>query len=109
MLVVPVQPIPNQSLQVQLNGQACTITIYQTPYGLFVDLYVGPRLIVPGVACENLNRIVRDLYLGFSGDLCFADTQAVHGIDGADPIYTGLGTRFILLYVPPDELPTGEG
>ena len=104
MLVVPVQPLPNQTLQTQLNGQACTLNVYQQTYGLFVDLYVGATLIVGGVIAENLNRIVRSLYLGFSGDFVFLDTQGT-----ADPVYTGLGSRFLLVYLDPSDLPAGEG
>lgn len=97
-LQVPIQPIPNQTFQAQLGGQACVINVYQSAYGLFMDLYVGRTLIVAGVICENLNRIVRAPYLGFIGDFVFLDTQAVPGA-GEDPIYTGLGTRWVLLYL----------
>lgn len=94
--IVPVQPIPNQTFQIQLAGQACTINIYQLAYGLFMDLYVGNQQIVAGIVCQNLNRIVRKAYLGFTGDFVWLDTQ--NGEDGDDPIYTGLGTRFLLIY-----------
>ena len=52
--------------------------------------------------CENLNVIVRDAYLGFIGDLAFYDTQG----DTA-PVYTGLGSRYVLEYFAPSELPAG--
>ncbi len=104
MQIVPLKPLANQTVQCQLGGQACTLTIYQFAYGLFMDLYVGNSLIVAGVICENLNRIVRDLYLGFSGDLCFIDLQSE-----GDPVYTGLGTRYQLLYLEASDLPAGQG
>lgn len=104
MQVVPLQPIANQTLQVQLNGQACTLDVFQTTFGLFITVYVGATLIVATVICENVNRIVRSTYLGFSGDLVFLDTQGAE-----DPNYVGLGSRFQLLYLFPDELPAGEG
>lgn len=100
--VVPLQPIPNQRVQVQLDGQPCTLDVVQYAFGLFVTVYVADTLIIAGVLAENFNRIVRSLYLGFSGDLAFLDTQ---GTD--DPIYTGLGdatARFQLLYFTPEEL-----
>lgn len=99
MLVIPTQPIANQTLQVQLNGQACTLNVYQQAYGLYVDVFVGATLIIEGVIGLNGNLIVRSEYLGFSGDLEFIDTQ---GTD--DPIYTGLGTRWQLLYLTPDDI-----
>lgn len=105
MQIVPTQPLPNQSFQVQLNNQACIINLYQTPRALFMDLYVGTELIKAGQICENLNRIVRDTYLGFVGDLAFVDAQSATNADASDPIYTGLGTRFQLLYLDPSELP----
>lgn len=101
-LVVPLQPVPSQTLQCQLGGQACVLNVYQTAFALFVDLYVGNQLIVPGVIALNLVRIVRSSYLGFSGDLAFLDTQGEE-----NPVYTGLGARFQLVYFEPADLPAG--
>ena len=100
MQVVPLQPLPSQTVAISLNGQNCQINVYQKSTGLYLDLYVNTALIIGGVLCENLNRIVRDAYLGFSGDLAFNDTQ---GTD--DPIFSGIGTRFFLDYFLPSELP----
>ena len=72
-----------------------------------MTVYVGSALIVASVLCENINRIVRDLYFGFSGDFAFLDTQGTN-----DPIYTGLGgtgARFQLFYLFPADLPAGQG
>lgn len=107
MQLIPLQAIPNQTLQVQLNGQACTLEVVQFLYGMFITVFVGNTLIIASVICENNVRIVRSLYLGFLGDLIFLDTQGV-----SNPIYTGLGgplARFQLCYLTPDELPDGEG
>lgn len=102
--IIPTQPIPNQSLQVQLNNQAIALNIYQQAYGLYVDVYLNNALVIAGVIAENLNRIVRSLYLGLSGDFLFVDTQG-----STDPVYTGLGNRYQLLYLEPSDLPAGEG
>lgn len=99
MQIVPLQPIPNQTLQVQLGGQACALNVYQQNYGLYMDVYVGSTLIIGGVICENLNRIVRSPYLGFIGDFIFIDNQA-----SDDPVYTGLGARFSLAYLEQADL-----
>lgn len=108
MQIVPLQPVPSQAVNVNLDGQVSTIAVYQTDRGLFLDLYVANILIIGGVICENLNRIVRDLYLGFSGDLAFIDNQG-----STDPVYTGLGpttsARYSLAYLSADELLPGEG
>ena len=102
--IIPTQPIPNQSLQVQLDNQAIALYIYQQAYGLYVDVYLNNALVIAGVIAENLNRIVRSLYLGLSGDFLFVDTQG-----STDPVYTGLGNRYQLLYLEPSDLPAGEG
>ena len=49
MLVVPIQPVANQTFQAQLGDQPCVMNVYQQAYGLFMDLYVGNTLIVAGV------------------------------------------------------------
>lgn len=100
MLIVPVQAVANQSLQVQLGGQPCTLNLYQTMFGLFMDVYVGATPIILGVICQNLNRIVRDAYLGFIGDFIFIDNDGT----GSDPIYTGLGTAYSLAYLEASDL-----
>lgn len=102
MLLVPTQPIPSQQFQVQLAGQACTIVLVQTAFELVMTLYVGNSLIVASVICENLNRIVRDAYLGFVGDFIFYDTQGAQ--NPQDPIYTGLGSRYQLIYLEETDL-----
>jgi hypothetical protein len=107
MQIIPLNRIPNQNLQVQLSNQACTINVVQMAYGLFVSLYIGSTLIISNVLAQNLNRIVRDLYLDFSGDLLFYDTQGTQ-----NPDYTGLGgptARYQFIYLEPSDLPSGEG
>lgn len=101
--VIPLQATPSQIAAVTLDGQACQIEVYQKRSGVYINLYVNNSLIIGGVICENLNRVVRSLYLGFSGDLAFLDNQ---GSD--DPVYTGLGTRWTLMYLTPEEL-LGQG
>lgn len=99
MQIVPLRPLPNQTLQAQLGGQACTLNVFQYSYGLFITVYVGAQLIIASVICENIVLIVRDAYLGFSGDFCFVDLLGT-----SDPVYTGLGGRFQLAYLSPADL-----
>ena len=99
MLIVPLIPTPSQTLTIQLSNQPCTISVRQLSTGLFVDLYVNDKPIITSVIGQDRNRIVRDLYLGFIGDLAFFDTQ---GTD--DPVWTGLGTRWILGYLTGTDL-----
>ncbi|WP_404851567.1 hypothetical protein P5M00_15075 [Enterobacter asburiae] len=55
--------------------------------------------IAQGVLCHNCNKIVRYPYLGFKGELFFADTKG-----SLDPFYDELGTRFKLFYATADEI-----
>lgn len=104
MQIIPIQDVFSQTLQVPLAGQTCQINIYQTDYGLFCDLYVSNALVIGGVICQDRNRIVRDLYLGFVGDLCFIDTQG-----SGDPSSPGLGTRYVLAYLDTFDLAPNQG
>lgn len=90
---IPLVAVPAQSMAVLLGGQSCHINLYQKSTGLFIDLYVSDRLILAGIICENINPIVRSVYLGFVGDLYFYDTQGTN-----DPDYTGLADRFELIW-----------
>jgi hypothetical protein len=99
-LVVPLQAVPSQTVSVALNNQACQINVYTLNDDLYVDLLVNDTLIIGGVIAWNLNVIVRDAYLGFIGDLAFKDTQGA-----TDPVFMGLGTRYVLLYLFPSDLP----
>lgn len=103
MEIVPIDPTPAQTLAILLEQQNCQITLQQKSTGLFMDLYVDQEAIVLGVLCENLNRIVRSAYLGFSGDFTFIDNQGT-----SDPDFTGLGDRYSLAYLTAAEVP-GEG
>lgn len=104
MQQIPLKAVANQTLLTPVGSQNCRVNIYQKNTGLFMDVLVDETPIVLGVICQDLNRIVRDLYLGFVGDFMFLDTQ---GSD--DPVYTGLGARWLLFYIEAGDLPAGQG
>lgn len=112
---IPLAAVASQEVSVTLGGQACRIRLYArdlfvpvtTPIStdppvyaqvrrLFMDLYLDDALLLSGVPCQTNNRIVRDAYLGFVGDLAFLDTVG----GGDDPEVSGLGTRWVLSYWP---------
>jgi len=99
MLAIPIVPVPSQVLRVTLAGQDCIIALYARSTGLFLDLAVSDVPVISGVICQHRNRIVRSAYLGFVGDLAIYDTQ---GSD--DPLYPGLGARWVLAYVEAADL-----
>lgn len=92
-LVIPLQPLADQTVQVYLGGQNCTLRVYQRRYGLFVDFYRANTLVRTGMEALNLVKIIRDGYLGVIGNLYFFDTQGHE-----DPTFEGLGGRFVFLF-----------
>jgi hypothetical protein len=101
MQTVPVQAVPSQTLTIQLGGQNVQLNVYQQAYGLFMDVYVNNTLIIGGVVCKNLIRIVRNSYLGFIGDFVWYDTTN----QNEDPVYTGLGAQWLLVYLEAADVP----
>ncbi len=109
MQTIPLSAVASQSLTVTLNGQNCQLNIYAKTFAtdnvnavvnrVFVDVYINNTLIIGGVPGLNAVKIVRDAYLGFSGDLVFYDLEG-----SSDPLYSGLGTRWVLVYYLPSEL-----
>lgn len=99
MLTIPLQATPSQSLSAVLGGQNCQINVYQKSTGMYLDLYVSNSPIITATICLDRVRLVREAYLGFIGDLVFADTQGV-----SDPVYTGLGAQYVLLYLEASDL-----
>ena len=96
MLVIPLQPVPSQTVSVNLNNQACTINVYQKAFGMFCDLLVNDTLIIGGVISHIGKKIVRTSYLGFSGDLVWFDLVSPPAVA---PDYTGIGSRWPLYYL----------
>ena len=99
METIPLQATPNQTLQSRVAGQNIVVNLYdKQEQGLFADVVADGVTLITGVLCLDAVPIVPTTYLGFSGNLLFIDTQ---GFD--DPTYTGLGTRFTLVYLTADE------
>ena len=99
-LVVPTTEAPSQSINIALGNQDCLIELYtksinipistpiptspptyQNANPCFIDLYVNGALIIGGVYVRQGALIVRDVYLGFQGDLSVIDTSGA----GEDP------------------------
>ena len=100
MKSVVLQPVPAQTTQVVLDGQACSISIYVKNQCMFFDMAVNGAQIATAVQTKNLVNLVPTSYLGFSGWLLFFDTQG-----SSDPVYTGLGSRWLLIYLDSADLP----
>lgn len=99
MQIIPVTAVPNQIEVVPLDGQSYIIAINQRSTGLYMDVFMNGAPIVLGVICENRNLIIRNRYLGATGDFFFFDTQGE-----SDPEYTGLNNRYLLVFAEEADL-----
>ena len=112
MQVVPLSPVPSQSLSVSLGGQSVSLSLYQLGLAPVADLYLD--LVADAVPIVNCRRcraysgatdeappflLLDSRYWGFEGDYLFVDTTG-----DSDPQADGLGTRWQLLYFAPADL-----
>jgi hypothetical protein len=99
MLRIPLQAVPNQTLNVTLDRQAAQIALRQNGDHLYFDLQLGERYITRTRICRDRQRLLLNTdYKGFVGDFIFIDTQ--RSIQEAqNPFFTGLGDRFALIYL----------
>jgi hypothetical protein len=104
MQQIVLQSVPSQQTQVVLDGQSCSISVYVKNQCIFLDLAVNGAQIAYAVQCKNLVSLVPTSYLGFSGWMVFFDTQGTN-----DPVYIGLGTRWVLLYLDSADLEAFNG
>jgi len=91
---IPLQATPSQLTKVILDGQNCTIRLYQKSEGMFFDLNANGVDIVTCVIARNAALLVCRAYVGFVGNLMFIDTMG-----DTDPTFEGLKTRYRLLYL----------
>ncbi|OBP11392.1 MULTISPECIES: Ig domain-containing protein [unclassified Pseudomonas] len=99
MQIIPLAAVASQTLKVVLAQQNCVLNVYQQSTGMYLDVILEGETILAGVLCRDRVRCVRQAYLGFIGDLAFMDTE---GTD--DPVYSGLGSRWVLMYLSPEDL-----
>lgn len=104
MQVIPLTPVPAQNVSIVLNNQNCALAFRTRLGNLYCTLSVGGVPIITNRICRNLGRLMLDAqYQPFIGDIAFIDTQG--NIEtGQDPVYTGLGSRFLCVYLLPAEL-----
>jgi hypothetical protein len=89
-VVIPLSPIPSQTVNVTVAGQVAKITVRTIGAALYFSL----DGVVTNRVCRDRQRLLVDAgYRGFVGDFQFVDTKGA-----ADPVYWGLGDRWQLTY-----------
>lgn len=93
---IPLTTDANQSFSCVLDGQDAQINLTTTDYGLFADVVYGGTPVAVGRLCLDRTDINPDRYLGMPQGLFFVDLQGT-----SDPVASGFGTRYLLLYGTP--------
>lgn len=97
---VPLAAVPSQTESITLGGQQCQIAVRLLGDTLYFSLSINNTPILVNHACRNRTRmLLAQQYSGFQGDFVFVDTQGDH-----EPEFTGLGGRYVLLYLTQAEL-----
>lgn len=82
-----------QQFQIVLDGQNCTISVYQKDETVYMDLFVNETPIFLGISCLDRVGIKLSDYMDFKGQLWFEDKNGTQ-----NPQYTGFGERYLLYY-----------
>lgn len=102
-VIVPLSAIPAQNFQIILDKQDCEITVYTKNTGLFLNLAVGGKTVQSGAIIIEGVSIIQTPNSLFTGALI------VHDLWGEDnPVYTGLGDRWVLAYYSANETIPGN-
>lgn len=91
--IVPIQNLPNQTFDIELNGQQCTFDFLTRGIFLFMNMTLDDKKVIDGMICLNGVDLVQYDDSGFKGRLYFEDTQG-----SLDPLYYGLNDRWLLIY-----------
>ena len=90
---IPISQEPNQTFNIDLNGQRCVFEFITRGMSLFMNFTLNDRKVIDGMICLNNVDLVQYKEFDFNGKLYFTDTQG-----NKDPIFNGLGERWVLIY-----------
>lgn len=99
MIEIPLMAVPFQGLQILLDGQECTLAVYQRNARLYMDMDVGDVRVITGAVCLDGVGLLRHAQTVFTGSLHFVDTQGREA-----PQWSGLGARWRMIYAAPGEV-----
>lgn len=76
MIEIPLTSYPDQELQIDLGGQACTIRVFERAGFMYMDLTVRRTKILKGTLCQPTTPIIPRTVRGFSGQFYVIDDAA---------------------------------
>lgn len=93
---IPLSVVANQSFSVVLNDRDVGITLRSLNDATYIDVVVGTTVVCAGQVCrDRVSLTPRAAYLGLADlSLVFADLLGT-----SDPVWSGFGTRYVLLSV----------
>lgn len=103
MLELPLEATVNQEFLVTLGEQDCTIALYQRGAAMYLDLRVGAATVVQGAICQPGMGIVQRATDAFQGQLYMLDERS-RPAEQQPPQWHGLGTRWRLYWLTPEEV-----
>lgn len=94
--VIPLPALANQTFTCVLDTQQAQFNLSTTEEGLFADIVYNGVSIAAGRLCLDRTNLNSSPYTGLPQGLYFVDTLGT-----TDPVYTGFGTRYLLIYGDP--------
>lgn len=95
--IIPLEAVPNQKFDIELNGQQCEFEFITRGVFLFMNLTLNGKNVINGVICLNNVDLIQYDDIGFIGKIYFTDTAG-----NLDPLYYGLNDRWKLIYETED-------
>ena len=102
MQILSVEATPNQEFQVVLDGQNCTIALYQRNTRMYIDIAVDETFVCRGAICLPTVGIPQNNAL-FSGKIFVVDTLATPS-QQEPPQWDELGARWEFVFLNTEEL-----
>ncbi len=93
---IPLDSIPSQRFNIILDGQNCTLKLYQRGEFLFMDLLVDNKSIREGMICLVNINLLSYPSKDFKGLLFFSDITNM----GGTPVFSELNSRYFLFFSP---------
>ena len=82
---IPISQEPNQTFNVELDGQRCVFEFITRGIYMFMNLTVNERKVIDGMICLNGVDLVQYKEFGFNGRLYFEDSTIVSRVLRATP------------------------